>query len=542
MCLRTLVFVAAVACYVLNGATLHRAGADEQWFFVTVETHVHRADTAVSSEHPQERRWYISSVVALPDDEKMYSIKKKVISYFNDNVVDPAVKRGVVVDYYDQELEIDGGSVLSAKDRADSENMRNKEIEFRKGQSGNIYSFNLTFGPAHGEATAGPRLIYRDKEAANYEGGQTAAPAATTTNAGSTAPAATTTATSATLTTTPATPALPAAPQILKSTLLVRADRMVRYWKQPNAENYWSWVPAASFYVLGPVPAGSKFAMDFTMPDGKPWTTVEAAVPALEPTALSQVVIPGAGSHMDKRAIIDTGSFGFKIRLRNEAAGTNQTMLSGKFHVAKMHKGNTQPAFKNQFEFYVDQDWALPIGYVWVDWLAEPKVPPLHAALWFKGEDLDDQKLVANLFYNGKQIASSKDETGTAHSTVSLLTNGAEAGDPRWERWEFIWRNVRGWNTDDSANHWDNTHFLAKNAGDYEIKVLRDGKLVRSTRFKVGADGKIEDNGLVAGNQIGGIAMIVPVKVSGETDGKWNAAAWKTDAFYGNPLRGFTAP
>ena len=32
--------------------------------------------------------------------------------------------------------------------------------------------------------------------------------------------------------------------------------------------------------------------------------------------------------------------------------------------------------------------------------------------------------------------------------------------------------------------------------------------------------------------------IVVPVKVMGNLD-KWNAAAWKTDAFYGNPLIGF---
>jgi hypothetical protein len=32
--------------------------------------------------------------------------------------------------------------------------------------------------------------------------------------------------------------------------------------------------------------------------------------------------------------------------------------------------------------------------------------------------------------------------------------------------------------------------------------------------------------------------IVVPVKVLGTLD-KWNAATWRTDAFYGNPLSGF---
>ncbi len=35
--------------------------------------------------------------------------------------------------------------------------------------------------------------------------------------------------------------------------------------------------------------------------------------------------------------------------------------------------------------------------------------------------------------------------------------------------------------------------------------------------------------------------VVVPVKVIGTAD-KWNATAWKTDGFYGNPLTGFNAP
>ena len=47
--------------------------------------------------------------------------------------------------------------------------MRKKDIEDHKEQGGNIYSFNLVFGPAKGEETSQPSLIYRDKKQPNYE-------------------------------------------------------------------------------------------------------------------------------------------------------------------------------------------------------------------------------------------------------------------------------------------------------------------------------------------------------------------------------------
>ena len=37
-------------------------------------------------------------------------------------------------------------------------------------------------------------------------------------------------------------------------------------------------------------------------------------------------------------------------------------------------------------------------------------------------------------------------------------------------------------------------------------------------------------------------SVLVQVRVAGTSDGRWQPAAWKTDAFYGNPLQGFTAP
>ena len=42
-------------------------------------------------------------------------------------------------------------------------------------------------------------------------------------------------------------------------------------------------------------------------------------------------------------------------------------------------------------------------------------------------------------------------------------------------------------------------------------------------------------------NKLGSDRVIVPVQIIGDQDGAWDKAAWKTEAFYGNPLTGFTA-
>jgi len=61
-------------------------------------------------------------------------------------------------------------SYANYETREEAEEQRNKEIEYRKGQSGNIYSFELVFeGTPKGEQTSKPKLIYRDKDQASYE-------------------------------------------------------------------------------------------------------------------------------------------------------------------------------------------------------------------------------------------------------------------------------------------------------------------------------------------------------------------------------------
>ena len=336
-------------------------------------------------------------------------------------------------------------------------------------------------------------------------------------------------------------PAAPqASPTILKASLIVRANRLLRYWKAPEADNYWSWMPELSFVVVGPINTGSAFFIDFTNETGAPWYTVECETPTIDATRWQRISTPAITTHIDKRTTLATGTFGFTIRMKNELSGTDQKIMSGKYKVSKFHIGNNLPAFKNQFEYMVDQDWNLPIGYLYFNTPADQNMPPLVVSMWFRGE-LDNTKLAAYLFYNGKQIASTKEQTGGAGYDAAIFANSNEG--TRYERWKFSWGQVRGWNTDtSSANNTSQIFFLAANPGEYEVKVLRDGDLARSVKFTVGPDGRLVDNGITQKNSLGGLAMIVPVKVLGAGDGQWDANAWKADAFYGNPLSGFAAP
>jgi hypothetical protein len=103
----------------------------------------------------------------------------------------------------------------------------------------------------------------------------------------------------------------------------------------------------------------------------------------------------------------------------------------------------------------------------------------------------------------------------------------------------FYFPTVRAFNQNQHGGY-NGSFFLDKNPGSYEIKILNNGDLSRSIKFSVGPNGKMVDNGVVSGNKIGGIRSLVPVEVIGTQDGTWNKTAWQTDAFYANPLNGFT--
>ena len=168
--LLTIVIVVSVLC-----APARQSAAptrpDTAYQFVEIETTVHLKDVETSSEHPEERRWYMSNVIVQPEDTPTYSlVQKKYIPYFNANVMDPAEKCGVSIDYDDQGVKLNGEvSYANYATREEATEQRNKEIEYRKGQGGNIYEFTIDFNSPKVEATSKPKLIYRDKEQPNYE-------------------------------------------------------------------------------------------------------------------------------------------------------------------------------------------------------------------------------------------------------------------------------------------------------------------------------------------------------------------------------------
>jgi hypothetical protein len=329
-------------------------------------------------------------------------------------------------------------------------------------------------------------------------------------------------------------------PTILKRTIEISAYRFLRYWPNPKAAepqyNTWSWVPRVSFTLLGPVPGGSQWYVDFQTPDGKPWISYKCPTEEFGDDIQGEVKTPTSDDD-EKKAITQTGLFPFKIHLKNALAGTDTVMFEGKARIGTYAPDQNIPEYKGKREFYVEQDWRLPMGIIWLNPTIDANVPTLSFSLWFKG--VNGAKLEAFLIHNGQPVDTVE---GYGSNAEGEIKTGVGDSQGSWDRCTFTFAKVRGFNKDTSANSYASMYFLDKNPGDYEIRVLRDGKLARVAKFTVGGDGWPSDNGIATNNKMGGIRKVLGVQIVGDQDKGYNPQSWKTDMLYGNPLAGFTAP
>lgn len=321
-------------------------------------------------------------------------------------------------------------------------------------------------------------------------------------------------------------------PTIVKDSIRARAYTHSSY--RGNFDT-WSWVPLVEFEVNGPVASGDQFFAEFSLA-GRPgvWAKVNCDTQETAEGYRMETSCGGRDDIPEEKGVNTVGTYTFAIRLRNPLSEAGVTTLfTGKAKVAKVHSGEAGPKFVNHFDFYVEQDWRIPIAYVYTG--GSGLQPRLHVTLWFPGEP---GNVEGHLLYQGKPVASTRcggDSGGTILTTH--LTKKV------WEEVTCEFLYVYQNNPDPQHISKDvPLHELSSHPGEREFKLLREGKLARSLKFNVAEDGTIVENGIATNNKLGSNRVIVPVKVLGTADGVWNKLAWKTDAFYGNPLTGFAWP
>jgi len=307
------------------------------------------------------------------------------------------------------------------------------------------------------------------------------------------------------------------APVIAKDSVLVVAAHISGSEDAPKDKAV-QWKPGISFRINGAVPDGSRVFVTFGYPGHPDWSKFDCRP---EQDGESMKVDEALGS--DKFTTDYVGPVDFSIKLHNELAGKDMTLFSGKAKVAKF----IGPAGPQYPEYYVDEDWRIPIGYLSYEVDNGHRASFLNVLFWYRG---NPATVEAHLFYKGKDIAKFRQ-----------MGNEGSDWKPTKVQWCFSRCEFLGVYENDPGDDGYKPKFaISKNPGEYEIKVLLAGHLARSIKFTVKPDGSF-DNGIAQANKLGSNKTIVPVTVIGDIS-PWDQQAWKTGAFYGNPLTGFTAP
>jgi len=237
-----------------------------------------------------------------------------------------------------------------------------------------------------------------------------------------------------------------------------------------------------------------------------------------------------------------TGTHSVKIT----NAKTGEVAFQGKFKVSKVAAFPGDPAAKNKFEFYVEEDWLLPVAYVGYEDDANWEAPHPFVWMWFKGQR-DVKDFEARLLYNGRQIASTDENCNNCvrsprqeRGTDSCAVQHEQC---QWHQWGFSWKNFVTVNTnyDFYKNRVPNTTTTNEAPGEYTVKIFYQNQPVRELKFNVNERGSFHPNVFTDQMFMNNYRILVPAKVTG-TNEKWSPASWKTDMFYGNPVPGFNVP
>jgi hypothetical protein len=215
--------------------------------------------------------------------------------------------------------------------------------------------------------------------------------------------------------------------------------------------------------------------------------------------------------------------------LTNALSGTSTVLRSGQYNVGKFVYNPTRAADRSrQFYYTVDHDWRLPVAFV--QRVERDYHAVLGVDLLFKQKIMDLSRLTAHLFFKDKEVA-------TASASGTYASNLHETNPNEYHAYRFNFQALF------AAEYPENFRMfkLYENPGDYTVKVLREGKLARTLSFTVGANGQLADNGIAAQNKLPPGLQIVPVALLGDGDGAWNREAWKTQALWFNPIKGFAA-
>src|ERR1700730_1023585 len=125
-------------------------------------------------------------------------------------------------------------------------------------------------------------------------------------------------------------------PTIQKDSVQVTAFTLSSYKKDFKV---FSWVPKLNLRVNGPIASGSQLYAEFTVPGpgSGPWVKFDCKTQETEKGHWWQVEDRGGRDALgEDKGITYTGPVNFTIKMRNELAGGDATLFTGKVKVAKV--------------------------------------------------------------------------------------------------------------------------------------------------------------------------------------------------------------
>jgi hypothetical protein len=192
--------------------------------------------------------------------------------------------------------------------------------------------------------------------------------------------------------------------------------------------------------------------MEFTLPTG-PWLKFGCDTGDTQPGYWWKTEC-GGRQIAENQTSTYTGPVNFTIKMRNELAGNDMTLFKGKMTVAKAHSNEVGPKAANKWVYFINHDWNLPIGYVYLtpDSLQGWDYPDFHIAFWVRGEPI---KFQPHLFYQGKEVGKKLYEgmevgaAGCEAEVENNTTHYVEDAVPqkaKWSRIECDFPNIKGAN------------------------------------------------------------------------------------------------
>ncbi len=142
--------------------------------------------------------------------------------------------------------------------------------------------------------------------------------------------------------------------------------------------------------------------------------------------------------------------------------------------------------------YYVEEDWNLPIGYVYLNpatWWAG-RGAHVSSCIWVRGEGYNFQphsSIKAKRSAKCSTRAAKSARPGCESDIETEVTQQVEASTPQKAKWSRIkcdFPSVRAWDkTGEKPGMFGEIYQMDKNPGDYELKVLWNNHLARSLKF-----------------------------------------------------------